>query len=206
VAVIDYHAKTGRRMEAYNIADGSSVILDKALSEDDDFKVEKFSWLSNDVVAVLYNNNKFDCFDVKTGKCIKSFEVKEDISDINEIIPLNSENIALVSDNYFISKFNTTTGTISDKLDLKELSEESITKFTSGDYDITADGKDIIFSSSGHAWVIDIDLFKVRYNIENYTAYDPKNNRVIVGEYNKAGYYPLYTTEELIKKAKSYIA
>jgi hypothetical protein len=202
-AIVHYFEES-TRMEVFDVANGSSIALNKDL-DSNEIAVNDVVWLSDETMAVLYDNNTFDYFDLASGECTQSFEINEDVSTVVKLIPIDDKNFVLVSDNLVISEFNTAEGTVSSRLDLKESSSDTKTD-TDVDYTFTDDGKDLIFSSNEQAWVIDMDLFKARYYIDNYNDYDSTNNRIIIKEYNKVGSYPLYTTEELINKAKNYTA
>ena len=63
----------------------------------------------------------------------------------------------------------------------------------------------IVETSNDGNWIIDLESFKVRYEVEYFADYNPIKNIVALKIYNYAGICPLYTTDELINIANDYL-
>ena len=61
-------------------------------------------------------------------------------------------------------------------------------------------------SSNRNAYIIDLETFDVIYDVEGYTDYYEKDDRIVVQGFNVIGSYPLYDAKELVKKGQDYIS
>ena len=58
------------------------------------------------------------------------------------------------------------------------------------------------------AWLIDTSRFSVRYRIDNFAAAPSEGSTVYISDsiQNKAGLFPIYTTQQLTDAAKAYLS
>lgn len=101
-----------------------------------------------------------------------------------------------------------------------QLEQDTIRSATADSYDtygecqVVSDETLLIFSwdtvswnEGRRAWFIDLKSFKTRYSLNNYMGYSQKHQLIFASYdwYDTIGFYPLYTTEQLIQKAKDYL-
>jgi hypothetical protein len=57
------------------------------------------------------------------------------------------------------------------------------------------------------AWLLDTSRFTVRYRIDDFAAAPAKADTVFISDdgQNKAGFFPIYTTQQLLSAAKDYL-
>lgn len=207
VALIDYYGETGKRLELFDINKQKTIILDAPHQKlnIDKQEIISFAWVEQNQIVVCLNDNTILYFDTETGECLGS--MKYDTPSIISIFELGEKDTvgALCNDSK-VYKLNLKAQRIENTIDLKN---ETI-KTTSSDmgiYTYIPDDNIIVinWTRNNKGYFIDLSSFKVRYEIDNYADFCPSKNIVVANEYNVAGYYPLYTTEELVAKAGAYL-
>jgi len=207
IALIDYYGETGKRLELFDINTQKTIILDASHRKfnADNQEITNFAWLDSDQIVVCLKDNTILYFDTETGECLG--EMKCDMPSVISIFELGEKDVvgALCNDSK-VYKLNLKTHKIEKTIDLKN---ETIKTASSdmGTYMYIPEDNILVinWTRNNKGYFVDLSSFKVRYEIDNYSDYCPTKNIVVTNEYNVAGYYPLYTTEELIGKAKQYV-
>ena len=209
LALIDYSQDTGSRLEIYDLIDNTSVVLDKKmLTGKTKITITDVAWLSDNKISIAFSDDTIGYFDVNTGKCHNV--TKYDIPSVLSITSLNdNRNIVVLCINNKIYEIDLHEKQISN--DLKPCHSDDTLLNVSDKFDYIPEKNMLISkgwkseSMDSPAYIIDMEEFDVAYEVENYSNYLSSINSILVNEYNVAGYYPLYTAEELVSKAYKYL-
>ncbi len=206
VALIEYYRGIGKRLEVYDTVKGTTVILDKNINQNDkEIEIVSFAWLNDSIIAICFNNQSIGYFDTETGKCVKEISLNDiGTLPITMVSLEKDENIMLLCNNAKLYQINMEGGIMDETIDLPGFLIDNIEYASENKYFLVQNGKNCIFGCdyTQQAWVFNAETFSIRYYIDNYKGYNSANNQIIVNEYNKIGTYPLYTTEQLLHKAK----
>jgi len=206
-AFVDYYGDIGNRLEIYDINNNITTTMDDPNNtlNIEEQEVISFTWVGDDKVVIALKDNVIMYFNTDTGECLN--EMKCEIPNIISMFKLDNEtHIGILCSDSKVYRFNLIEGQIDNSIDLKNENIKT-TSSDRGSYDVIPDKNMLVINWSGNSkgYFIDLSTFKVRFEIDNYADYCPRKNIVAVNEYNVAGYYPLYTTEDLIKKAEKYL-
>lgn len=205
IALVNYYGDIGKRLEIFDVATNATTALDAPFSLDDQ-ETMSFAWLNNNKIVVSLKDGSLCCFNTLTGEFLG--QVTCDLPSVISVFALDdSHSVGILCIDSKVYKFNLKTETIEGSIDLKNDSIKTASR-DAGVYEYIPESNMLIinWTANNKGYFIDLPSFKVRYEIDNYTDYSSTKNIVVANEYGVAGYYPLYTTEELIEKAEHYIA
>ena len=178
-------------------------------------EVQRIFWQNAGTVGVFFSDRTVSLFDANTGsqKCTVSLDgtSQEPIS------------VAAVSDNTF--------AVLCRDSNLYEMNAEGFTG-RSCRLDFASDKDNDIYESDSaaaslfetkpsadksriyavwnktQAWLLDTSRFSVRYRIENFAAAPSESDAVYISDHdwNKIGLFPIYTTQQLLDAAKTYLS
>lgn len=184
----------------WDMESGSNSELKTKCSEDN--KVEWISWKEDSSsVAFGYQDGSIEIFAAETGK--KTAEISyEDCTPL--CCDMKDDYIYVFCDNGAFWQMDKAgkpiksivlegSGKLSGyqlELECEELSAQGLLMVS-------------IFNESGsERWFIDLDEFEPRFFIEGCCAYLESRQAIVVAEYSEMGLYPLYSTEQLKRKAE----
>lgn len=201
LATVKYYEEQngGIRLELYNIDTSDSITLNtNILNEKDKIAIVGCSW-ADDTVSACFNNGQVETFNIYSGECISS--VKIDIVPC-AVTSIGKNIITILANDYSLHKVNILDGSVMDSI---SLSSNDITDSYNKKMRYVADRNILIVESTKDTWIIDLESFKVRYELEYFSDYNPVKNIVALDIYNYAGICPLYTTDELINIGNNYL-
>lgn len=183
--------------------------MDKNINlNDNNIEVISFAWLNDNTLAICFGNQYIAYFDTETGKCVKKISLNDiNVSPITIFSLEESENIILLGNNAKLYQINIESGIMNKTIDLPGFLTNNIKYISENEYFLIQNDNTCIFgcNDTQQAWVFNSEIFQIRYYIDNYKGYNAANNQIIIHEDNKIGTYPLYTTEQLLNKAKLFI-
>jgi len=199
--------------ELYDVNTHEVVTLDMAAADKDEQsdKIRSIRWSDNNEIIVAFADETIWIFDENTGKSKCNFNLE--VPPIVSVVPLkDGKEIGVLCNDSVLYRVDVSDKTIIDSL---ELDNEDIK--TSTGYDRTKttliDEGSILMLSGWYqeygrerAYLIDMDAFDVMYDVDGIEMFWAEKNALVVKEYNSIGYYPLYSVEKLMAKAKEYIA
>lgn len=166
------------------------------------------TWLDENTAALIEKKNRMRIYDLDTGSCLRSVALAENMSDPVYMFPLDGgESIAVFTEDFVLYKVSAQTGRIEERVELEKADSTSA-------YDVKylSDGSGFIFSAdvtsnTRQGWVFNGESFQPRFCIKHYLDYQEETNRVFIGnKYSGTfGYFPLYTTDQLIENAQEYL-
>ena len=169
--------------------------------DDDTYSIVGISWIGGQVV-VYFSDNTLLRFDPETGECLT--EAVVELPSIISVFDIGeADMVGVLCNDSKVYKLSLSDLQVKNSVDLKNETIK-IAESDSGTYKYVPESNTLIIKWR-KGYIIDLDTFSVRYEIDNYMDYSPTKNIVLVNEYNVAGYYPLYTTSKLVEKAEWYL-
>ena len=184
-------------------------------SADEGLEIVKLFWLNKETVGVFLSNRTVSFFDTSSGKLKSNVSLDATGQEPISIVPINEDTLAVLCRDSSIYEMNTEgfTGR-SCRLDfssegnnlIRESDSSSayklITKPSSNSSHVYAVWND------SQAWLLDTERFTVRYRIENFACAPTEKDIVFIADKdnNKIGFFPVYSTQQLIDAAKKYLA
>ena len=205
-----YGNEFGMLLEIYDINTNKMLTLDVNLLSESATEIGVVSarWINDKIIAVAFTDNTVRCFDAETGECKNV--IKCNTSAILSIVPLlDDSTFGILCNDSILYKFDMVTGEILDSInlnndDIKILSLDStVSRVVPKHNCLILTGWE---SSNRNAYIIDLETFDVIYDVEGYTDYYEKDDRIVVQGFNVIGSYPLYDAKELVKKGQDYIS
>ncbi len=198
-----YDSDSTHNLEIFNTSDKTPVVLETNMLKDGN-KVINCVW-SEKQVFVLFNDNTLHRFNTETGKFIgkATLEIPSPLS----MVLLNDETVAVLCGDSVLYRVDIESGKTTSTLDL-ENDHIVAAGFDYSCYKYVPDRNLLILDwglTHDTTYFIDLESFTVRYTLNNYRDYSSSINLIAVNEYNIAGTVPMFSTEELVKKANEYI-
>ena len=201
-------------MEVYSFGSGQTTLLDCDLSSDEGLEVRHIFWQNSDTVGVFFSDRTVSLFDTATGKRTASVSLVGTGQEPVSVAPVTDTTFAALCRDSCIYELNAEglTGR-SCRLDLSSSDDNSIRS-----YDSTNAARLEVMPSAGEshiyvvwdrdqAWLLDTERFTVRYRIDSFSAAPADAGIVFISDdmRSKAGFFPVYTTGQLLTAAKEYL-
>ena len=210
-----YSAGKHHKLEFYSFDDGGFVTADHSFDEPDGVKVCRVFAINDTKAGVLLSSRIVLVFDVETGALTSEVKLTSLSQEPISAVGLGNGRFAVLcrdSKLYESDMFGVTGKVISLECsgDYSGLSisgsdtsnAESLRSVSSSD----GNSRYIVWNES-QAWLIDTEQFKERYRIGSFACAPSGNDSVFICDSNsgKAGYFPVYTAQQLISSAGAYL-
>lgn len=205
--LVNYYTATGKRIEVghpeleeYILMDTHSI-AEKLRGAGD----VNLVWLSSERLAACFEDHTICIFDATTGALMDTFSYET--PNVLSIYGLgDGKSVAILCSDGRIYKLNLETKVMDGVIDLGIPSLQGTTyKSSDSGLELIPEQGAFIFHWYDDARVVDIENFKIRYEIPNYQGYSADANLVAVNEYYITGYYPLYQTSELVEMGNEFL-
>ena len=201
-----------RGIEVYDFADGKRKKLSLDIGTDSGLDVKKLFWQNDNTVGAFLNDRSVVLFDAESGEKKAAVSLDGTSQEPVSVIAIDGERFAVFcrdSKLYEMNSKGSTGRSLSlefdaDNEDSAYMSEKASLLNCKPSYEASCV---YVIWSDEQAWLINTDKFKVRYSIDDYTASSTESNSVFIKdfEHDKVGSMPLYTPDQLIDTAKSYL-
>lgn len=211
---IDKRSEKILSLETGEILDNTDEINAPSAYEPPDwFPAEQFSGLyGNEVVmlndsevAVLVNDYEVRIYNCETGEIKRKFDIEHNEIIQNAFSVDDGNSILLIGHEGGIYKISTTTGEIEASIDIPKPEGGYCDEIQQTDEHTI-----IIFKRNikNYAWILNSENLSILYYIENLEYYDEGNGLIYLFEpySSRLGTVPVYSTDELIIKAKQYLS
>jgi len=205
-----YGNEIGMLLEIYDINTDKMLTLDVNLSSESATEIVVVSarWINDKIISVAFTDNTIRYFDAETGECKNV--IKCNTATIVSLVPLlDDSTVGILCSDSVLHKLDTVTGEILDSVDLNN-DDIKILSLDSTVSKVVPEHNCLILtgweSTEKNAYIIDLETFDVRYDIEGYKDYYEKEDRLVVEGHDVFGSYPLYDVWELEKKGQAYIS
>ena len=191
------------------------LTLDFDLSTDSGLEVKRIFWQNSNTVGVFFSNRTVSLFDASSGKLQTTVSLDETSQEPISVAPLSEDTFAvLCRDSRIYEMSNEGFTGRSCRLDFTHEIENNIREADSSDagkFEIkpSSDTNRVFAIWNGsQAWLIDNSRFVNRFRIDNFAAAPADRDIVFIADptSNKAGYFPIYSTQQLLDAAKKYLA
>jgi len=203
-----------RQLEVCDLESGSTVALDIDVSAEDGLSVYRLFWQNADTVGAFLSDRTVAFFDAASGKLTSRADLNGTSQEPLSVVPLDGERFAVLCRDSKLYEMNSS-GCTGRSLSLGGKDGNGI------DYDkdkLSADMLDAFAApcenccyvvwDDDQAWLIDLEKFCVRYRINGFAGASSQRREVFTADSWKdiVGYFPVYTTEQLIEAAEKYLA
>ena len=191
------------------------LTLDFDLSTDSGLEVKRIFWQNSNTVGVFFSNRTVSLFDASSGKLQTTVSLDETSQEPISVAPLSEDTFAvLCRDSRIYEMSNEGFTGRSCRLDFTHEIENNIREADSSDagkFEIkpSSDTNRVFAIWNGsQAWLIDNSRFVNRFRIDNFAAAPADRDIVFIADptSNKAGYFPIYSTQQLLDAAKKYLS
>ena len=192
-------------LEVYDADTENSTVLEEfETGSEKEIHKDCVVWLDLDRVAVVYTDRTIGLYNSATGECI-NVEAYDDIPTILDACAVGNENeIMVVCDNGAIYRIDLSTHGITKASDFDDA---QLLSALSRNVSLECYEKSniVILSCSEYAYILDFSSLEVMFEVDSYGAFNNRTNSIVTKKYDYAGYYPLYSVEQLVEKGKDYL-
>ena len=198
----------------YDFSSHSENVLDFDFSADDRLEVKRIFWQDENTVGVFFNNRTVSLFDVGTGKEQNKVSLDGTSQEPVSVVPLGDGKFAVLCRDSSIYEMTADgfTGR-SCRLDFADDSDNDIRESDSSEaaklkIKPSADSmSEFVVWDGSEAWLLDKGRFTARYRVDGFAGAPAESNIVFIrdGDRNKIGYFPIYSTQQLLDAAKEYL-
>ena len=199
----------------HDFAEDKQIRLEYDPGSDEGLEVQRIFWQNSDTVGVFFSNRSVALFSAADGKLKATVSLDGTSQEPVSVAPVSDDTFAVLCRDSHIYEMNAGgfTGR-SCRLDFSSAEENKIRGNDSSsasrlDIRPSADSRRIyIVWDNSKAWLLDKDRFAVRYRIDDFAAAPAGRDIVFITDpgRNKTGYFPIYTTQQLMQTAKDYLA
>lgn len=199
----------------HDFAADKHITLDCDLSDDAGLEIQRIFWQNSSTVGVLFSNRTVSLFDAGSGKLMNNISLNGTSQEPVSAAAVTDDTFAVLCRDSCLYEMNSEgfTGR-SCRLDFSanednDIYEYDVTGATLLETKPSADQKNVYAVWEGsQAWLLDTERFTVRYRIDNFAAAPSKGDIVFISDdgRSKAGFFPIYTTQQLIQAAKDYLS
>lgn len=197
----------------YSFDSEKSVKLDCDLSSDEGLSVQRIFWHNSSTVGVFFSNRTVTFFDAKTGKADVTVSLVGTSQEPVSVVPVTDDKFAVLCRDSHIYEMDKEgfTGR-SCRLEFADDTQNDIREYDSEDAGMfeVMPGPDefrkYVVWDDDEAWLLDTDHFSVRYRIDDFAAAGGNSVFITDAIYNKAGVFPVYSTEQLLETAENFLS
>lgn len=201
--------------EIYDFSTGKSVPLPYSVPDENSLKAYRLFWLSDDTAGIFYSDRTVKLYNAQTGDVTAVIDLKKTGQEPITVVPLGSEKIGVLCRDSGLYEMDQN-GYTGRKLALSSDNDTGNT-LVSGSEGEKADRLSMqkspdercayVIWNEGTAWLIDLESFKCRYQINGFQNAPANKDIVYIKDkwFDRTGCYPLYSSEQLIDAAKKYL-
>ena len=199
----------------YDFSVGQYIELDCNTSGDSAPEIKRIFWQNNDTVGILFDNRTVSLFDAGHGDLKATVSLDGTSQEPISAAAVSEDTFAVLCRDSHLYEMNSDGATgRSCKLDFSDEYRNDIYESDNSDaalFEIkpSAD-KNRVYAvwDKSQAWLLDSSKFTVRYRIDGFTAAPAADDKVFISdeERNKIGFFPIYTTQQLLSAARDYLS
>ena len=211
----------------FNDGDGKTALIVHDFSADRDITldcdassiekrgIQRIFWQNSSTVGVFFNDRTVSLFDADTGSLKHTVSLVGTSQEPVSVAALSDDTFAVLCRDSNLYEMNAEgfTGR-SCRLDFARNMNNNIFACDSSSASLfetrPSSDKSRICAvwEKSLAWVLDPSSFSVRYRIDSFAAAPPDGDMVYISDINRnqAGLFPLYTTQQLLESAKTYLS
>jgi len=177
-------------------------------------EVRHIFWQNENTVGVLFSSGSVALFDAQSGSLITETELSGLVEEAVSVAPMTADTFGVLCRDSCIYEADAKglTGR-SCRLDFGAGEENTIRGYDSTRAGLlsvspSADSSRIyVVWDRNKAWLLDTDRFAVRFRIDDFDAAPSGRDIVFISDdmHTRAGFFPVYTTEQLLEAAKDYL-
>ncbi|MDO4863809.1 MAG: TIR domain-containing protein [Ruminococcus sp.] len=194
---------------------GQHVTLEFDPAADEGLEVLRIFWMNDETVGVFFSDRTVVLYDASSGKPSKTITLDATSQEPISVIPFTSNSFAVLCRDSCLYEMNEDgfTGR-SCRLEFADESGNDIRESDSSSADKlsvqpTMDGfPAFVIWNGSQAWYVDEEWFKVRYRIDGFAGAPADGTTVFIkdSDRNKIGFFPIYSTTDLLDAAKKYLS
>lgn len=194
---------------------GQHLNLEFDPAADEGLDILRIFWQNDDTVGVFFSDRTVSLYDASTGKLKNTVSLNGTSQEPVSVIPITSDSFAVLCRDSRLYEMNADgfTGR-SCRLDFEDENDNDIRESDSSNADkldavSTGDGSPVYAIWNGsQAWYIDETRFTVRYRIDDFACAPAGGDIVFIrdSDRNKIGFFPIYSTQQLLDAAKGYLS
>ena len=197
----------------YSFDSEKSVKLDCDLSSDEGLSVQRIFWQNSSTIGVFFSNRTVTFFDAETGKADVTVSLVGTSQEPISVVPVTDDKFAVLCRDSHIYEMDKEgfTGR-SCRLEFADDTQNDIREYDSEDAGMfeVMPGPDefrkYVVWDDDEAWLLDTDHFAVRYRIDDFAAAGGKSVFITDELRNRAGSFPVYSTEQLLAAADNFLS
>ena len=204
-----------RCIEVYSFSNGNRIKMDYDFSTDDGLNVNKVFWQNSSTLGAFMSDRSVVLFNADTGEMKTKVSLDGTSQEPLSVVAIDEERFAVLCRDLCLYEMNFDGFTgrslkleigIDEKNGISENDSDKASLLVSKS---SADTSCIyVIWSDEKAWLINKDRFKVRYSIDDFVGASSNSDKVFIMDIGRdnAGYMVIYSHQQLIDTAKSYIA
>ena len=205
----------GTALMVHDFSSDKDITLDYDTSAAVKRKIQRIFWQNSSTVGVFFNDRTVSLFDADTGSLKSTVSLVGTSQEPVSVAALSEDTFAVLCRDSNLYEMNNDgfTGR-SCRLDFPRNMDNNIFTCDSSSASLfetkISPDKSRVFAvwERSQAWVLDTSVFAVRYRIDSFAAAPTEGDMVYIRDFNsnKIGLFPLYTTQELLEDAKTYLS
>ncbi len=205
----------GTALIVHDFSSDKDITLDYDTSDAVKRKIQRIFWQNSSTVGVFFNDRTVSFFDADTGSLKSTVSLVGTSQEPVSVAALSEDTFAVLCRDSNLYEMNNDgfTGR-SCRLDFPRNMDNNIFTCDSSSASLfetkISPDKSRVFAvwERSQAWVLDTSVFAVRYRIDSFAAAPTEGDMVYIRDFNsnKIGLFPLYTTQELLEDAKTYLS
>ena len=211
----------------FNDGDGKTALIVHDFSADQEItldcdtsssakrEIQRIFWQNAGTVGVFFNDRTVSLFDADTGTLKSTVSLDGTSQEPVSVAAVSDDTFAVLCRDSHLYEMNAEgfTGR-SCRLDFANGRENDIFETDASSASLfetisSADqGRVCAVWNKSQAWLLDPTSFSVRYRIDSFAAAPPEGDMVYISDtdWNKTGFFPIYTTQQLLDAAKAYLS
>lgn len=212
----EFSGEDGRKaLIVHDFSVGQHIELNCNVNTDSAPEVQQIFWQNENTAGVFFSDRTVSLFDAGTGELKASVSLNGTSQEPVSVIATGDDTFAVLCRDSHLYEMNAEgfTGK-SCRLDFANEYNNDIYESDSSFASLleakpSADKQQVyIVWDSSQAWLLDTTAFSPRYRIDGFAAAPANGNTVFISDTgrNKAGFFPVYTTNQLLNAAKEFLA
>lgn len=205
----------GTALIVHDFSSDKDITLDYDTSAAVKRKIQRIFWQNSSTVGVFFNDRTVSLFDADTGSLKSTVSLVGTSQEPVSVAALSEDTFAVLCRDSNLYEMNNEgfTGR-SCRLEFSSDMNNNIFACDSSSASLfetkISPDKSRVFAvwERSQAWVLDTSVFAVRYRIDSFAAAPTEGDMVYIRDFNsnKIGLFPIYTTQELLEDAKTYLS
>lgn len=198
----------------HDFSSGQYTKLEFNAERDTSPEIQRIFWQNTNTVGVLFSDRTVGLFDAEKGPRKATVSLNGTSQEPVSVAAVGDDKFAVLCRDSHLYEMNAEgfTGR-SCRLDFEndydnDIYESDSTSAALFEAKSSADSSRVyaVWDKS-QAWLLDTSRFTVRYRIDDFAAAPAKADTVFISDdgQNKAGFFPIYTTQQLLSAAKDYL-